>query len=171
MTPEFGQHAEFIELIHEHQGILHKVCWLYALDPADREDLFQDMVMQLWRSFSSFRGQSSFSTWMYRVALNTALMHRRKNSRTIQLQSSADEPVASTRPDDAQLEEDIELLRRCIQELPQLDRAIILLYLEQHSYDQIAEITGLTRTNVSVRIVRIKDRLRELLAGKGCTRE
>jgi RNA polymerase sigma-70 factor (ECF subfamily) len=171
MRPELGQHGEFVELIHEHQGILHKVCWIYALDPADREDLFQDMVMQLWRSFSSFRGQSSFSTWMYRVALNTALMHRRKNSRTVQLQSSGDEPVASPRPDRAESEEDIELLHRCIQELPQLDRAIILLYLEQHGYDEIADITGLTRTNVSVRIVRTKDRLRELLAAKGYTRE
>ena len=171
MKPEPGQHGEFVELIHEHQGILHRVCWIYALDTADRQDLFQDMVMQLWRSFASFRGESSFSTWMYRVALNTALMHRRKNSRTIQLESSVDEEVASSRPGDAQLEEDVELLYRSIQELPQLDRAIILLYLEQRGYDEIAEITGLTRTNVSVRIVRAKDRLRELLAAKGYTRE
>jgi len=164
--------VRFVELIHEHQGILHRVCSVYAKQAADRQDLFQDMVLQLWRSFASFRGQSSITTWIYRVALNTALLERRKASRRPNLIPSSEGEVDHLAAIDPPTERDeLETLRTCIQELPSLDRAIVLLHLEERSYDEIAEITGLSRSNVSVRLVRLKERLRRALEAKGLGKE
>jgi len=165
------ERQRFVELIEKHQGILHRICSVYAHHAPDRQDLFQDMVLQLWRSFALFREQSSFTTWMYRVALNTALLQKRRASRRPDLTQGGEAeiaflPVAAAEPDDG-----AELLQRCIRELPTLDRAIILLQLEDHSYDQIAEITGLSRSNVSVRLVRLKERLRRMLEEKGLGKE
>jgi len=171
MQPNETDRQQFLGLVEAHQGILHRICLVYADQPADRQDLFQDMVLQLWRSFGSFRAQSSFTTWMYRVALNTALLQRRKASRRPDLTKGGEAeiaavPVAAPAPGD-----DVELLRACIRELPTLDRAIVLLHLEEHSYDEIAEITGLSRSNVSVRLVRLKERLRRALEEKGLGKE
>jgi len=165
------ERQRFLELIENHQGILHRICSVYASQEQDRQDLFQDMVLQLWRSYPAFRAEASFTTWMYRVALNTALLQRRTASRRPDLSRGGDElinrlPVESTTPD-----EGAALLRLCIQELPTLDRAIVLLHLEERSYDEIAEITGLSRSNVSVRLVRLKERLRHTLEKKGLGKE
>jgi len=161
------QQQELIDLIYEHQGILHRICSIYCGSREDREDCYQDMILQLWRSFPSFRGGSQFSTWMYRVALNTALLHRRRASRRRdaatswrQIPDSASSPAAGD-------DEDVTLLYDCIRKLPELDRAIVMLYLEQQTYEEIASILGLSRSNVSVRIVRIKKKLHELLVSKG----
>jgi RNA polymerase sigma-70 factor (ECF subfamily) len=165
------ERTRFVELIEKHQGILHRICSVYAGHAHDRQDLFQDMVLQLWRSFASFRKQSSFATWMYRVALNTALFQRRRASRRPDLTQGGDAEIAA-RPVTAQVpDEGVELLRVCIRELPTLDRAIVLLQLEGHSYEEIAEITGLSRNNVSVRLVRLKDRLRRALEERGLGKE
>jgi RNA polymerase sigma-70 factor (ECF subfamily) len=156
---------EFLDLVEANQGIVHNVCRLYAESPDERQDLHQEILMQLWRSYGSFRGESRFSTWMYRVALNTALMARRWRRRR-----SDTGPLPMTEPATAEASQsgrDVERLHRCIRELRELDRAVILLYLEQHTYEEIAELTGLTRGNVSVRIVRIKVRLRECLVFPG----
>jgi len=171
MKPSETNRQQFLELVENHQGILHRICFVYADQLADRQDLFQEMVLQLWRSFGSFRAESDFTTWMYRVALNTALLQRRKASRRPDLTKGGDAeiaavPVAAAAPNDS-----VELLRACIRELPTLDRAIVLLHLEDRSYDEIAEITGLTRSNVSVRLVRLKERLRRMLEGKGLGKE
>ena len=165
------ERQRFVELIEEHQGILHRICSVYAHHAQDRQDLFQDMVLQLWRSFASFREQSSFTTWMYRVALNTALLQRRKASRRPDLTGGSEAeitavPVAAAAPNNS-----VELLRACIRELPTLDRAIVLLHLEERSYDEIVEIPGLSRSNVSVRLVRLKERLRCALEEKGLGKE
>ena len=166
MKQEQPQQQAFIDLVYAHQGILHRICSVYAQMRQDREDLYQEMLFQLWRSFPSFRGQSKFSTWMYRVALNTALLSRRKRSRRPDSVSrSGKTPEIGIQYED-ELDEDVALLYRCIHELPGLDRAIILVYLEQHTYEEIAGITGLTRSNVSVRIVRNKERLRRLLISR-----
>ncbi len=161
-TLRSDQQREFLDLVEAHQGIVHRVSALYAERAAEREDLQQEILMQLWRSFPSFRGGSRFSTWMYRVALNTALMARRsRRARPAATPlSETNPPVADRTPGS---DPDVERLQRCIRRLRELDRAVILLYLEQHTHEEIAELTGLGRKNVGVRIVRIKRQLKEWL--------
>ena len=151
----------FLDLVEAHQGIVLKISTLDAADEHERQDLQQEILMQLWRSFPSFHGDSRDSTWMYRVALNTVLLARRKQ-RSRPRCGPLPEPqsAASEAPGD---ELDLEQLYQCIRQLPELDRAVILLYLEQHKHEEIAELTGLSRPAVGVRIVRIKKRLRECL--------
>ena len=158
------QHA-FLDLLVEHQGILHKVCALYATDPADREDLRQEVVLALWRAWPAFRGEARVSTWMYRVALNVAMLRARRRGARREVAIEDEPPAPAGRDEDA--DEGIRLLHACIRELLEVDRAIVLLHLEKHSYDEIAALTGLTRSNVSVRLVRLKARLRERLLARG----
>ena len=157
----------FMDLVYEHQGILWRISSIYAKKRAEAQDLVQDILLQLWQAWPTFRGHCAFSTWMYRVALNTALMHRRKCK--VRPEDYADsfssfEMFEAEPPRD---NEDVRVLYACIRELPTLDRAIILLYLEQYSYDEITEMTGLSKSNISVRIVRIKSKLRDLLYARG----
>jgi RNA polymerase sigma-70 factor (ECF subfamily) len=161
---------EFLDMLYEHQGVVHRICSVYADTPEDREDLCQEILMQSWRSFPSFRAQSKFSTWLYRVALNTALLRKRKDTskREITLERGAGVDLAVDASPDS--DPDVELLHQCIRELPTLNRAIILLYLDQHTYEEIAEITGLSRANISVRLVRIKEKLRQILWSKDTAR-
>ena len=165
------ERQRFVDLIEKHQGILHRICSVYANHSHDRQDLFQDMVLQLWRSYASFRAQSSFTTWMYRVALNTALLQRRMATRRPDLTRGGEAEIASVPVAAAAPNDGVELLRACIRKLPTLDRAIVLLHLEERSYDETAEITGLSRSNVSVRLVRLKERLRRMLEEKGLGKE
>lgn len=151
----------FLELIHRHQSILHKICFAYCRNRSDREDLQQEIVLQLWKSYPSFQGNSLFSTWMYRVALNTAI------NRTTKPGILTDSPKAIDMvydpDDDYQLSEEIRMLHKAISHLKKIDKAIILLWLEEHSYEEIAESIGITVKNVSVRIVRAKTRLTEII--------
>jgi len=159
----------FLDLLLEHQRIVHKICALYAADTQDREDLRQEIVLALWRAWPGFRGEARASTWMYRVALNVALLRRRRRDvrREVAIE---DEPPA--RPlGDEDLDEGVRLLTECIRELAEVDRAIVLLHLEKHTYEEIAALTGLTRGNVSVRLVRLKQRLRERLLARGYQQE
>jgi RNA polymerase sigma-70 factor (ECF subfamily) len=165
--PKTGSELQrkFLDLVGAHQGIVFKVCSLYAAEELEQQDLRQEILMQLWRSFPSFHGDSRFSTWMYRVALNTALLARRRQRSRPRWESLPEaEPAAPDRPE-ANL--DVEQLHRCIRRLPKLDRAVILLYLEQYKHAEIAELTGLSRPAVGVRIVRIKKRLLECLVHPG----
>jgi RNA polymerase sigma-70 factor (ECF subfamily) len=165
MTPGPDRQDAFLELIERHQGILHRVRSLYAADADDGKDLIQEILMQLWRSFPSFRGEAAFSTWMYRVAVNTALLRRRRSRKRAREEADPEALAAvAAGPDPA--DPDVATLHRCIRGLPSLDRAIVLLHLEGQSYEEIAATTGLSRGNVGVRLVRIKDRLRDCLAGK-----
>jgi len=154
--------AHFIQQINQNLAIVHKVCRIYFTDPDDRKDLMQEMMYQLWRSYPHFGGRSLFSTWMYRVCLNTALTYRRnrRKERTESL-SLAHQEVAVDKSESR--EEEVSMLFKAIAKLTALNKAIVLLYLENLSYDEIAEITGLTRSNVSVRLVRIKKELEILL--------
>jgi len=128
-TTTEGQ-REFVERVSAAQGILHRIGAVYAWDEESRRDLRQEMLLQLWRSNSSFRNQSSFSTWMYRVALNTALMHRRRQKRHQPTVSIDAVPPPHSEDLRGAEEEDLHFLYRCIQELPKLDRAVILMQLE-----------------------------------------
>jgi RNA polymerase sigma-70 factor (ECF subfamily) len=161
------EQRSFVERVYADQGILHRICAVYTQDKESRNDLRQEILLQLWRSYSSFRNQSTFSTWMYRVALNTALMYRRKQKRRWLTVSIDDFSPPQAEDHSAADDEEVQLLYRCIQELPRLDRAVILMQLEQKSYQEIADVTGMSEGNVSVRIVRIKQRLRTMLEERG----
>jgi len=151
----------FSELIEKHQSIIHKISRVYENSRADREDLFQEICLQLWKSYPNFREEAKFSTWMYRVALNTAISNIRKSKKNL-----AFEPLRETDriPDDSNIEkENVQLLYRTISKLNRIDKAIILLWLEEKNYEEIATIMGTTKTNVSVKLVRIKRKLEELV--------
>ncbi|MHC4512970.1 MAG: RNA polymerase sigma factor [Planctomycetota bacterium] len=166
---------EFVDRLHEHQRVVRKISTVYANGRQEREDLFQEIVMQLWRSYPSFRGDSSFATWAYRVALNTALFRRRKASAhpsaTALAAEGPDAPTVPAGPDPTETKEGVQLLYDCIHELRELDRAIVLLHLEGTAHAEIANISGLTVGNVAVRILRIKKRLRECLLARGYAME
>jgi len=164
-------HAEtetsFLINLNQNIGIVHQVCHTYfRRDAAEREDVFQDIMYQLWKSYPQFKGESKFSTWMYKVALNTAITRIRRSTRTPRNEELT-EPIAH-RPDINERmgrEEELHLLHEAIATLTDIDKAIILLHLEDQNYDEIASVTGLTRTNVSVRLVRIKQALKDYLQG------
>lgn len=149
---------DFVELISEHQKLIHKVCNVYGATPEDRKDLFQDIVLQLWRSYPSFKEEARITTWLYRVALNTAITQQRKKKKQLVSLSDKSGGLESIE-DDLNLKEDKQVLHLLISQLDAIEKSIILLYLEEKSYDEIAEIMGLTKTNVSVKLVRIKKKL------------
>jgi RNA polymerase sigma factor (sigma-70 family) len=154
---------QFLEDLNKNMGIIHRVCTTYFFyENEEREDVLQEIIYQLWKSYPSFNGASQFSTWMYKVAINTAITHIRKNKKAHQKEKlTAQFNQVAESNEQVHLEEKIKWLYAAIDTLSQVDKAIILLYLEEHSYEEIAAITGLTKTNVSVRLVRIKKALEE----------
>lgn len=157
---------EFVRIIKENQGLIYKVAALYTEQKQDRNDLYQEIVFQLWKSFESFRAESKISTWMYRIALNTAigqLNKRKKRGREVGMEVL---PQMVTDPSSDILEERVKLLHREIQNLNILEKGIILLLLEGKKYEEIAEITGLSTTNVGTRISRIKEKLKSKMTNQ-----
>lgn len=157
--PDTNREA-FIVRIEENQGILHKVCGMFCNVVQDKEDLYQEIILQLWKSWPHFRGDSKLSTWMYRVALNTAITMAASKKKQAPAQSGITREIHQL-PDEERgiSEDDIQALHQAISTLSEIERAIILLYLEEKPYEEIAEITGLSKTNVGVRILRIKKKL------------
>ena len=156
------QQDRFLSLLEEHKGILYKVANAYCRSREDRPDLIQEMVAQLWRAFDRYDAQRSFSTWMYRIALNLAISFYRRENRRIRDTVPVDGAALDIAAADEVLHEardDVRLLHRFINELDELNRAIILLYLDGCGHDAIAEVVGLSNTNVATRINRIKQRL------------
>ena len=156
---------EFVDILNNHRGLIYKVCHLYCDDPEDRKDLFQEIVLQVWKSLGNFRQESSIATWMYRIALNTAITHLRKEKRSggkVSL-DGIDIPELT---EDGEKEEQLKQLFKAIENLDRIDKSIILLHLEEKSYEEISEITGLTRTNVGVRLNRIKAKLSNTLTNR-----
>ena len=149
----------FLARIAEHERLIHKVARLYADEPADREDLFQEILCQAWRSFAGFRADARFSTWLYRVALNTAITHLRKKRRAGEIAVQVDW-IKHDSPADPYAEE-VELMYTAINRLSKIDKAIILLFLEDCSYEEMAEIMGMSVSNIGVRLNRIRKRLKE----------
>lgn len=152
---------EFSELIEKNQAIVHKITMVYANGRADREDLFQEICLQLWKAYPNFREEAKFSTWMYRVALNTAISNVRKEKHKITF-----EPLRETdRITDENMDEKekVKWLYRAISKLNRIDKAIILLWLEEKNYDEIASIMGTSKTNISVKLVRIRRKLEEIV--------
>jgi len=149
---------DFVNQISENQRLIHKVCNVYCYTSEDRKDLFQDIVLQLWRAYPSFKGAAKFSTWLYRIALNTAISQIRKQKmKLVGLSALASDNLLA---DDTQGKiEKQQLLNSLIGTLNNIDKSIILLYLEEKSYEEIALIMGMSQSSISVRLVRIKRKL------------
>ncbi|SFO34282.1 RNA polymerase sigma-70 factor, ECF subfamily [Chitinophaga sp. YR627] len=148
----------FLSVIEQHKGIIYKIANSYCHHTEDRKDLIQEIIFQLWRSFDRYNDQYKYSTWLYRIALNVAISFYRKDSqRNSAHELTADIIVVTEETADV---EQLQLLQRFIHELPELDRAIMLLYLEEKSYKEIADILGLTETNIATKINRIKGKLK-----------
>lgn len=155
---------EFVQIISKNQGIIHKVCSIYCDSEEDRRDLFQEILAQLWKSFPTFRNESKFTTWMYRVALNTAITSFKKIKR--QPDNSSLEIgnfQLAVEEYDHETEEQIKLLYQAIANLSGIEKSIVLLYLENKEYEEIAEITGITQNYVRVKMNRIKKKLKKYM--------
>jgi RNA polymerase sigma factor (sigma-70 family) len=154
---------DFLQLILDNKAIIIKICNSYCTDKNYREDLAQEIIYQLWKSGHRFNQDHKFTTWMYRVALNVAISFYRKEKKSIPVitgiegQADIEDKEATT----DERENDISLLQQFISELNELDRALMILYLEEKSYQEIAEILGLTETNTATKISRIKTRLKQ----------
>lgn len=151
--------AEFIALINQHQAILHKICTLYRDSKEDREDLFQEIVFQLWKSIEKFEGRSGFSTWMYRIALSTAMAVFRKKKAPIFYTDELPEMKEKVE----ELSDQQEQFLAALKKLNDAEKAFITLYLEDLSYKEIAAIIGITENNVGVKMNRIKTKLQQIL--------
>jgi RNA polymerase sigma-70 factor (ECF subfamily) len=151
---------EFAQIVKEQKGTIYTVCYMFSKDEAEVSDLFQDILVNLWKGFAKFRGESSYGTWIYRVSLNTCISAERKKKRKaetipltmdINLFEDSDEDTRQVR-----------MLRDRISRLGPFDRAIVLLWLENLSYDEIGAIVGISAKNVSVRLVRIREQLKKM---------
>ncbi len=162
MTKELEQ--KFVSDLEEHQNIVHKVCRMYTNNQDAHNDLFQEISIQLWKAYAKFRGDSKFSTWMYRVALNTAITLYRKSKRSIKTQDfdTVLFKIESTSYDDTQ-EEQLKLLYKAVYQLSDIDKALVLLYLEDKNYREIAETMGISEVNARVKINRVKGKLKKIL--------
>jgi RNA polymerase sigma-70 factor (ECF subfamily) len=154
--------AYFVEMVYAHMGIIHKICKLYA-DGEDKEDLKQEIIFQLWRSYPNYHGKSKFQTWMYRVALNTAMLGLRAQKMRYTGLTDRELRISDDPFEQGDKEARIGQLYSQIYKLKDLDKTIIFLYLEECSYEEIAEITGITVSNVSVRLTRIREKIRAKL--------
>ncbi|MGE0017926.1 MAG: RNA polymerase sigma factor [Bacteroides sp.] len=153
---------EFLSVIKEYERVIYKVCYLYTSRNATLNDLYQDVVLNLWRAYPKFRGECKISTWIYRIALNTCIsfIRKEKNVPEIVTLTPYESEWMTEEQDSFQLM--LKELYFLIGQLGQLDKSIILLYLEEKSYEEISEITGLTVTNVATKLNRIKEKLRKM---------
>jgi RNA polymerase sigma-70 factor (ECF subfamily) len=147
---------EYVRLIQAHERIIHKVVSLYVDHPEDRKDLFQEVLLQAWKSFRNFKGQSQFSTWLYKVSLNCVLTFRKKETRK---QAAEKEQWTSEVSTTNEPKETHELLYELIKKLPEVDRMLISLHLDGYKNKEIAEISGMTANHVNVKIHRLKQQL------------
>ncbi|MDR1882436.1 MAG: sigma-70 family RNA polymerase sigma factor [Prevotella sp.] len=157
MKQRVNEDAQFLEMIRRNEGIIYKVVSFYADMEHPIGDLYQEVVLNLWKAFPSFRGDSKYSTWIYRIALNTCVSFYRRSKKNT---SCVD--ISMDIPDVVDNNEEIQELYKLINRLGKIERALVLLYLDDRSYKEIAEITGLTVTNVATKISRIKDKLRDM---------
>ena len=151
---------EFISLLNQHQKIIYKVCNLYMNIHSEREDLFQEITLQAWKAYKNFRGDAKFSTWLYRVALNTAITYFRKEKRKPDIYSTDMVPDLAEENSDP-VEEQVKAMYAAIGNLSKIDKAIVMLYLEDYSYIEIGDMMGITANNVAVKMNRIKTKLKE----------
>lgn len=151
---------DFARIIREHKGTIYTVCYMFSKDEEEVADLFQDILINLWKGFSGFRGESTARTWIYRVSLNTCISAERKKKRRGEILPL--EMDINLFDDSSEDIKQIKMLQTRISRLGPFDRAIVLLWLENLSYDEIGAIVGITAKNVSVRLFRIKEQLRKM---------
>lgn len=152
----------FLSLVTSNKGLIYKVASLYCKDGEDKKDLIQEIVIQLWLSFSHYDEKYKLSTWIYRIALNVSISFYRKNSRRKQINQSLPEEVLHLQEDSMPVKnEALEQLHRFIRELKEIDRAIVILYLDGNSQQETSDVLGITVTNVSTRFARIKQQLKQ----------
>ncbi|MDD4361316.1 MAG: RNA polymerase sigma factor [Bacteroidales bacterium] len=159
---------QFLDIIEKNIGIIIKIARVYTKVKQDREDLINDITLELWKSFKGFNGDSKISTWIYRVALNISMNYKRKKKNDSLFQSINDFKKEDTytwlvEQNDSS---DLEVIYECIDELNEINKAIILLYLDGNSHEEISEIIGISKTNVGTRISRIKEQIRDLINSK-----
>ena len=151
---------EFAQIVKEHKGTIYTVCYMFSKDEAEVSDLFQDILVNLWKGFAKFRGESSYGTWIYRVSLNTCISAERKKKRKAEtIPLTMDINLFEDSDEDTK---QVKMLRDRIGRLGPFDRAIVLLWLENLSYDEIGAIVGISAKNVSVRLVRIREQLKKM---------
>lgn len=149
--------AQFLEMICQNEGIIYKITSFYTDKDHPISDLYQEVVLNLWKAFPSFRGESKYSTWIYRIALNTCVSFFRRSKRDVTYVD-----ITMDIPETVESNEDIQELYKLINRLGKIERALVLLYLDDKSYKEIAEITGLSVTNVATKLSRIKDKLKQM---------
>jgi RNA polymerase sigma factor (sigma-70 family) len=155
---------EFVKQLDENQNIVHKICRLYTNDQHAHNDLFQEVTVQLWRAYPKFRGDAKFSTWMYRVALNTAITLYRKSTRRVKTQDyeSVQFKIADRQEEDEQMEQ-LTLLYGAVKQLNDIEKALVFLYLEDKNYREISETMGISEVNARVKMNRIKTKLTNII--------
>lgn len=146
----------FTDMLRQYEALIYKVCNLYADDTEDKKDLFQEIVLQAWTAYPRFRKESAISTWLYRIALNTAITRKRRERKHATLPEADIEDKF-----DLAYTEEYKILHRMIGTLPPLDKALVLLYMEDRSHQEIADIMGISISNVGTRLGRIKEKLRK----------
>ena len=155
---------KFVNLLEKHQNIVHKICRMYADNEAQHKDLFQDITVQLWKAYPKFRGDAKFSTWMYRVALNTAITLYRKQKRQIKTRDieQVGFKIEANYYDDT-TEQNLKLMYAAVKELNDIDKALVLLYLEGKNYTEISDTLGISEVNARVKMNRIKKKLKTII--------
>lgn len=158
---------EFLKRIESHKGILYKVSKMYMDNSDDQQDLFQEIVCQLWKSYDSFRNESQFSTWMYRVAVNTAIVFLKKEKRKVDKYEIASENIKDDEGDSHIKESQLDHFYKAVQKLEKIDKAIIFYQLEGFSHKEIGENLGISEGNARVKLNRAKEKLKEIIKNQG----
>lgn len=156
---------QFISAIKDNEGFIYKLAHAYTNTPEDRHDLVQEIFYQLWKSFGSYAGKAALGTWIYRVALNVAIYQLRKNRKQVRV-VPLNESTLELADSHSMQEENWKLFRQQIDELNLLDKGIVLLYLDNKTHEEIAAVTGLSKTNVGTRLARIKEKLKQEITKK-----
>lgn len=152
--------ARFLDIVNENNGLIYKVCYMYAVDSEHLKDLYQEVTANIWQGMGSYRGDSKISTWIYRIAINTCVSDLRRNERRPATTAILDEGKACDVVDEShEHAAQLKAMYEMIGLLGKLDKALIMLWLDEYSYDEIASMTGLQRNNVASRLHRIKQRL------------
>ena len=162
-----AKQSEFLQLIDQHKGILHKVSRMYMDNSEDQNDLVQEIVLQLWKSFERFEGNSQFSTWVYRVSLNTALTYFKKEKKKSEKYAFVVNIDTIDDHDSAEKETQLELFYKAVHELNKVEKALIFLFLEGQSHKEIGKNLGITEVNARVKLNRTKDKIQTIIKTKG----
>jgi len=162
-----NRETAFLQLMEAHKGIIHKISKMYMDNGEDQQDLFQEIIYQLWKSYDSFNNRSKFSTWMYRVALNTAVVFLRKESRKISSTPQLPEHLPAEESPAAMKELQLAHFYRAVQKLDNIEKALVFYHLENYAHKEIAESLGISEVNARVKLNRAKTKLKAIIKQQG----